>query len=530
MYVFGGRRRGLMYNDVWRWDFAGNWDAIITTGNPPERKSSAVGAILPHGKMIIHGGGDQATGSGTQYNTISVLDLITKVWISFTPASNVGPSARIYHAGWFSEDHFYVSIGGNSGGLISDIWQIDDPAFLPGIPTSFTSSSTSDSSSSSVTSGSSSSNIVSSAQTSSSSMSSGNSGSSVAIVTVPTPDKESNVVGIAVGASIGGVVLMAIVFIIAFFAFRRKDRPDVIYYATQLEPGNRTSSGVTTYSSIKPQSESPITSAEEIKMSLWNLDYNEIVLEGELGRGAYGIVYKGKWRNQNVAVKKFLDQITDEQKQEFIAECELIANIRPHENVIQLLGISTEPYSIVVKYYEEGSLYNYIEKGNPLPEKEIISLLKGIAAGVSHIHSEKMVHRDLACRNILLSRSKNGLNAVIADFGFTRKLTAGNSGTTRSTVGPVRWMAPESLRDQIYSYKSDVFSFGVIMWEMVARKLPWGEMDQVKVILAVLDGKTLEIPEKTPSELATLMKSCWRTNPEDRPTAQGLFDKLNAMA
>jgi tRNA A-37 threonylcarbamoyl transferase component Bud32 len=521
MYIFGGRFKGTMYNDVWKWDFAGNWTKIPATGNLPDAKAAAVGAIASHGKMIIHGGGDQSTSPGIQYNSISILDLHTYVWTTFSPnISTFAPGARVYHAGWFTDGKLYVGIGGDKSGLINDIWSIADSAFLPAGPSSAPVTS--------VTS-------VTDTVTLSDTIHTDTGSNTDAIASQSQPgDKDDNTIPIAIGVSVGGAVFIVIVFLIGFFLMRTRKQPPVANYGTALVEEARAPS---IYSSIQAKEEvesknpSPMGSAEDTKLSLWRVDFNDIKLEKELGRGAFGMVYKGRWRNQQVAVKKFLDQLTEKQREDFVSECELIANIRPHEHVIQLLGICTEPYAIVVKYYEEGSLFDYLESGKPISPSEVIELLKGIAAGMAHLHSEKMVHRDLACRNILLSRSRNGLTAIISDFGFSRKLGEnGNSGTTQSTVGPVRWMAPESLRDQIYSYKTDVFSFGVVVWEVMARALPWGDFDQVKVILTVLDGKTLEIPSNTPPTLAELMKSCWNFKPEDRPTAQAVFDKLNSMS
>jgi len=133
-------------------------------------------------------------------------------------------------------------------------------------------------------------------------------------------------------------------------------------------------------------------------------------------------------------------------------------NLRPHENVVLLTGICKEPLSIIVEYMEGGSLFNYLRNLEIKISNELqILFIVGIARGMFHLHSEKIVHRDLASRNVLLTKS---LIPKISDFGMSRvNLENEDANKTSSNVGPLKWMAPECISENKYSNKSDVWAF-----------------------------------------------------------------------
>jgi len=254
----------------------------------------------------------------------------------------------------------------------------------------------------------------------------------------------------------------------------------------------------------------------------WLIREKEIQLETKLGGGAFGIVYKGKWRNQDVAVKKMLGTFSKQQFEAFLAEAEIMSKLRPHENVIQFLGVSnSNPPAIVTKYYELGSLLQY----KVVEEATMIGVLKGIAAGVAHLHAENIIHRDLAARNILLQSKGSQLLAVVADFGFARTMED-EQHKSAMEVGPVRWMSPESLDTRIYSVKSDAWGFGVLIWELLTQKLPWADLDNVNAIVTILSKKKLEIPPNCRPSLRILIQQCWDLNPSRRPSFQKIFNTL----
>jgi len=153
-----------------------------------------------------------------------------------------------------------------------------------------------------------------------------------------------------------------------------------------------------------------------------------------------------------------------------------------------------------------------------------VKISKGIAAGMVHLSEEKLVHRDLAARNILLTSS---LVPKVSDFGMSRfNATGDDSGKTGSLVGPLRWMSPESLSEGVYSEKTDVYSFGVLLWEiMTFGTQPYPEfIDPVVVGTRVAMGKlTLEAPKGAPASIADAMNSCIKYNPDERPVFRAVI-------
>lgn len=147
-----------------------------------------------------------------------------------------------------------------------------------------------------------------------------------------------------------------------------------------------------------------------------------------------------------------------------------------------------------------------------------MKLLLGISKGVFHLHSEGVIHRDLAARNILLSAD---LEPKVGDLGMSRYLCGKEVGQTSSTVGPLKWMAPESILDNVYSPQSDVWSFGVVCWEVITQEEPFPELSALQAASQVLhSGLRLHVPDESicPPTLASLMESCWATEPLKRPS------------
>jgi len=145
---------------------------------------------------------------------------------------------------------------------------------------------------------------------------------------------------------------------------------------------------------------------------------------------------------------------------------------------------------------------------------------------MTHLHTENVIHRDLAARNILLGRD---LEAVVADFGMSRMASSeDNVMQTKSEVGPLKWMSPENIADRLYSKKSDVFSFGVTLWEIFARRDPWDNKDALSVAFAVKDGETLK-PINCPPKIAEIMLSCFAFKPINRPNFDHLFDLFEKL-
>jgi len=231
------------------------------------------------------------------------------------------------------------------------------------------------------------------------------------------------------------------------------------------------------------------------------------------------VVYKGTYKGQQVAVKRLMGEFSNDKLQEFEREADLMKQLPPHSNVLQFVGICIVPLCIVTQYYERGNLKEYLRKSPLMELQEMLRIMRGICQGIMHLHKNNIVHRDLAARNILLSAA---MQPVVCDFGFARELEQQEEiGQTKSEVGPIRWMAVECLTDRLYSKKSDVWSFGVIGYEMVTRGAePFGRFKQpVTAAAAVINGSTLEpdIPSTCDEKLKQILVSCWIRNPDERP-------------
>jgi len=242
-------------------------------------------------------------------------------------------------------------------------------------------------------------------------------------------------------------------------------------------------------------------------------------------------VYLGRWREGEVAIKRLINILTEKQLMEFKAEANLLAGLRPHSNVVQFLGITTQPdkpLCIITEYLASGSLSHFLQ-GPRAKELEaadkMIELSRGCAAGILHLHTEGIIHRDIAARNILLTSS---LSPKVSDFGMSRVMgDQADAHKTQSAVGPIRWMAPEALCDGEYSQKTDSYAFGCLLYEIMTRKVPFVELDLAQVASKVSGGKiTLSPPPTAPAVLGILMIDCTKFDAGQRPSFKMIADRL----
>lgn len=270
---------------------------------------------------------------------------------------------------------------------------------------------------------------------------------------------------------------------------------------------------------------------------LHTLDKSEITEFEQIGTGAFGVVRRGMWRGMQVAVKRLCFAPTrtgrtnseHELLQEMLHEARVMSRVCHHDHVVEFVGVvlGADPV-VVTKYCAQGNLASILvgsgarEPRMPLADR--VNLLAQAAAGVLHLHREMIIHRDLACRNILVSGS--GV-VKVSDFGFCRlKAENQDTGHTDTQVGPVRWMCPESLRNRVYNEKTDAYSFGVVMWEALTGKSPWKSVKAMDVVVRVCNGERLPIPADMPAALAGLIQACWAADPAARPTMHEILRVL----
>jgi serine/threonine protein kinase len=224
----------------------------------------------------------------------------------------------------------------------------------------------------------------------------------------------------------------------------------------------------------------------------------------------------GRWSGAEVALKFCKEK---EGLEDFWKEANLMIELPPHPNVVRVFGISRDGLQpiLVLEYCAGGSLDKlFFVDEQPMNETQKITLVKGIAAGMLHLHNHNIIHRDLAARNILLSDTGH---PKISDFGMSRILQKEDEGKTKTNIGPIRWMAPESLAKRTYSKKSDVWSFGIVVYEIVARCEPHTDADPLLVGALIRDQYlTPKIPDDCPSILRELMQLCWQAEPNQRPS------------
>ncbi|CAN8312455.1 unnamed protein product [Cochlearia groenlandica] len=259
--------------------------------------------------------------------------------------------------------------------------------------------------------------------------------------------------------------------------------------------------------------------------------WEEVTVAERIGLGSYGEVYRGDWHGTAVAVKKFIDQdITGEALEEFRSEVLMMRRLR-HPNIVLFMGAVTRPpnLSIVTEFLPRGSLYRLIHRpNNQLDERKRLRMALDAARGMNYLHScnPVIVHRDLKSPNLLVD--KNWV-VKVCDFGLSRmKLSTYLS--SKSTAGTAEWMAPEVLRNEPADEKCDVYSYGVILWELFTLQQPWGKMNPMQVVGAVgFQHRRLEIPEFVEPGIADIIKKCWQTDPRLRPSFAEIMAYLKQL-
>jgi len=269
------------------------------------------------------------------------------------------------------------------------------------------------------------------------------------------------------------------------------------------------------------------------KLSGWRpfleIDVKDLVYIEKITEGGYGIVYLGKWHETQVAIKEIKSEyVTQDKLDEFLTECSTMELVR-HPNIVLFMGACTKPpkISIVLEYCEMGSLWTLLHfTKTELPWKLRKQIVLDIARSVNYLHCfpTPLLHRDLKSLNILLD---NNLTAKLADFGWARMKETVMTGR----IGTYQWMAPEVIASSHYTEKADVFSFGIMMWEMAARKPPYYGIDVSEVAHRVVK-KNYRPPIKdgdAPYSWVSLMKRCWQKDYTKRPSFAQIIHELEGI-
>ncbi|XP_049710656.1 fibroblast growth factor receptor 2 isoform X6 [Elephas maximus indicus] len=287
----------------------------------------------------------------------------------------------------------------------------------------------------------------------------------------------------------------------------------------------------------------------------WEFPRDKLTLGKPLGEGCFGQVVmaeavgidKEKPKEAvTVAVKMLKDDATEKDLSDLVSEMEMMKMIGKHKNIINLLGACTQdgPLFVIVEYASKGNLREYLRARRPpgmeysydinrVPEeqmtfKDLVSCTYQLARGMEYLASQKCIHRDLAARNVLVTEN----NVMkIADFGLARDIN--NIDYYKKTTNgrlPVKWMAPEALFDRVYTHQSDVWSFGVLMWEIFTLGgSPYPGIPVEELFKLLKEGHRMDKPANCTSELYMMMRDCWHAVPSQRPTFKQLVEDLDRI-
>ncbi|ETM41878.1 TKL protein kinase [Phytophthora nicotianae] len=250
-----------------------------------------------------------------------------------------------------------------------------------------------------------------------------------------------------------------------------------------------------------------------------NVDMADVVIGRVIGEGAFGKVFKASWKGRDVAVKVLIRQnLSADVVREFETEVKIMSFLH-HPNICMLLGACLAPANraLVIELVEQGSLWAILRtRRRQLTDEMRARFVLDTARGMSYLHQFELpiLHRDMKSPNLLVERD---YSIKISDFGLSR--VKAQIQTMTGNCGTVQWMAPEVLGNRKYTEKADVFSFGVVVWEIFAGQCPYDGMTQIQVALGVLNHDLRPpIPRSCPRFFARLIRSCWMREPSLRPS------------
>ncbi|XP_073111935.1 uncharacterized protein [Elaeis guineensis] len=259
-----------------------------------------------------------------------------------------------------------------------------------------------------------------------------------------------------------------------------------------------------------------------------DIRWEDLLLGEEIGEGSYAIVYRGVWNGSDVAIKLYLRKDYHEGALlDFKEEISIMKRLR-HPNVLLFMGAAYSPerLAIVTEFLPRGSLFRILHKNNQaLDPKRRLKMAFDVARGMNYLHRRNppIIHRDLKSSNLLVDKN---WTVKVGDFGLSC-LKSSSTLTAKSTQGTPQWMAPEVLRGECSNEMSDVFSFGVILWELMTESVPWSHLNSLQVVGVVgFMDRRLDLPEGLDPRVASIICDCWESDPGRRPTFQQIVGKM----
>lgn len=273
----------------------------------------------------------------------------------------------------------------------------------------------------------------------------------------------------------------------------------------------------------------------------WVIPKEDVILASKLGKGEFGDVWEGKYKNSLVAIKCLKD---DARAQKILKEASIMTSLR-HPNLVELLGVVFSPQDgivwLITEFMGKGSLVDFLRsRGRPMiSKKNQISFASDSCDAMTYLEERHIVHRDLAARNVLLSDDPSSetnsailppavapLVAKVSDFGLARP----DDYSIEGGKFPIKWTAPEALRYSKFSNKSDMWSFGVLLWEIYSfGRTPYPRIPIVDVVKHVERGYRMEAPEGCPDGIYDIMRAAWSIDPEQRPSFASVLSSLREI-
>ncbi|XP_071844253.1 tyrosine-protein kinase CSK-like [Apostichopus japonicus] len=263
--------------------------------------------------------------------------------------------------------------------------------------------------------------------------------------------------------------------------------------------------------------------SDAFRESGWAIERSKVTVTRTIASGNFGDVCEGQYLNRQVAIKQLKDN--DKAAQAFLAEASVMTSLK-HPNLVELLGVVLEyPLLLVMEFMSKGNLVEYLRsRGRSVVTPDhLVQFSLDAAKGMHYLEKKGLVHRDLAARNILISEEDR---AKVSDFG----LTAAEEHNQYGKELPIRWTAPEALDSKKFSTKSDVWSFGILLWEIYSYgKVPYPRIPLAEIRKYVGNKYRMEAPDGCPSFIHKLMKDCWNISPKERPSFQSIERILESV-
>ncbi|XP_066255961.1 tyrosine-protein kinase receptor isoform X2 [Euwallacea similis] len=276
---------------------------------------------------------------------------------------------------------------------------------------------------------------------------------------------------------------------------------------------------------------------------LQHIPREQLRLVKALGQGAFGEVYQGCYRQRPcdtvempVAVKTLQEMTVKQAEDDFLTEALIMSKFN-HPNIVHFIGVCFDkhPKFIVLELLTGGDLKNFLRESRPKPDRpspitmrDLVLIAIDISRGCRYLEEKRFIHRDIAARNCLLTTKGPGRVTKIADFGMSRDIyRADYYRKDGKAMLPVKWMPPEAFLEGIFSTKTDVWSFGILLWEIMKMGfMPYTGCTNKEVMDLVVQGGRLERPENCPGPIYGIMASCWHPQPEDRPNFATILERL----